>query len=36
MKASDRPIAKEHEVEEDMFKLRRGTKRKRGVIQGAA
>jgi hypothetical protein len=26
MKVSDRPIVKEHKVEEDMFKPRRGTK----------
>jgi hypothetical protein len=36
MKAGDRAIAKEHEVEEDLFKLRRGTKRKRGVVHNAA
>ena len=36
MKASDRAIAKEDEVEEDLFKLRRGTKRKRGVVHAAA
>ncbi|KZP30507.1 hypothetical protein FIBSPDRAFT_814801 [Athelia psychrophila] len=31
VKANYRAIAREHEVEEDLFKLRRGTKRKRGA-----
>jgi len=34
-KAGYRAIAKEHEVEEDLFKLRRGTKRKRGGVTTA-
>jgi len=35
MKITDRAVAKEHEVEEDLFKLRRGTKRKRGAVHAA-
>lgn len=35
MKASDRSIAREDEVEDDLLMLRRGTKRKRGVVHSA-
>lgn len=36
MKANDRAVAREEEVEEDLFKLRRGTKRKRAIMHTAS